>query len=315
MNIFASRPVPPDLLETFSDHGWCVNVRGIDSRCPIDEMRGYAENADALLLSGTDVVDRSVLEIVKNLKVIACCSVGFDNVDIDEASSRGIVVCNAPSPELIAATAESATALLLSVAKRITRLHNCHGKNLPPYSIATQMGLPVRRRVSGIVGAGRIGSAIARIMHQAFDNRILYFARSEKPDLEKTVGAERREINVLLAESDFVFVAVPLTDATKHLLSEQRLQQIKQDAIIVNVARAGVIDDAALVQQLANGRLFGAGLDVYERAATTSDHPNLVLTSHMANGENVSLRATVELAIANIVAVLSGARPLTPVTD
>lgn len=314
MNIVVSRPLPDDALQSMRERGWAISMRDIDRRCPVDEMQALTKNADALLLSGTDVVDRHIMESASRLKVVATCSIGYDNIDVEFAGSRGIVVCNAPAPDMIATTAEAAVALLLSVAKRITRLHASRDSGLPPYSLSTQMGVPIRDRTCGIVGAGRIGSAIATIMQRGFDNRILYFSRSKKPLLEQSLHAESRELDALLGESDFVFVAVPLGDATRNLLSKEQLQHIKRGAIIVNVARAGIIDDAALLQLLEDGHLFGAGLDVYGKAAELGKHPNLILTSHMANGENVALRATVDLAVSNIVAVLEGGAPISPVT-
>lgn len=314
MNIVVSRAQPADALEHLTNRGWNVRMRKKDSRCAPEELRALALDADALLLSGTDIADRSVIETAERLKVIACCSVGYDNVDVDFASKRGIVVCNAPATQLIDSTAEAAVALLLSVAKRVSRLHGQRGASLPPYSLAVQMGVPVRQRKCGIVGAGRIGSAIATIMHRGFANSIYYFSRSANADLEHATQATRCATPAALVSTcDFVFVAVPLTSATRHLLSRQVLQAVKQDAIVVNVSRAGTIDDAALVEMLDSGRLFGAGLDVYEAAARESTHPHLILTSHMANGENVALRATLELAVSNIVAVLCDDEPPTRV--
>jgi lactate dehydrogenase-like 2-hydroxyacid dehydrogenase len=176
------------------------------------------------------------------------------------------------------------------------------------------MGLPIRDQVSGIVGLGRIGSAIACIMKQGFDNEILYASRAEKPELEDSLDARRRALDDLLAESDFVFVVVPLTAGTRNLLNERNLKLLRQHAIVVNVSRAGVIDDRALLRLLAEERLFGAGLDVYDAAARDCDHPNLVLTAHMANGENRAMRAAVELAVGNIAAVLGGRQPMSPVS-
>lgn len=314
MKIVVSRPQPDELLGELTNRGWQVQMREKDSRCTPEELCELVVDADALLLSGTDIVDRTVVMNATRLKVVACCSVGFDNVDVDAAADRGVIVCNAPTPEIIDSTAEAAVALLLAVAKRVARLHRDRGGQLPPYSLATQMGVPLRRRLCGIVGAGRIGTAIAKIMHRGFANSICYFSRSASPDLERATQAARcPTLAELAAECDFVFVAVPLTPATHHLLSSEVLRQMRQDAILVNVSRAGTVDDEALVALLESGRLFGAGLDVYETAAAASRHPNLVLTSHMANGENVALRAAVQLAVDNIVAVLSGEAPVSAV--
>ena len=316
MKVFVSRLLPPDILQPLIDAGCSIDMYEEDTECPHEEFLRRSRDADALLAQALDVIDEELLDAAPGLKVIACCSVGYDNVDVKAARSRDIVVCNAPAPDLIATTAEAAVALLLSVAKRVTRLHiGQQTGDLPPYSVLQPMGLPIRERVSGIVGPGRIGGAIARIMRNGFGNSILYFSRSGKPGLEDALGAQRRDLDDLLAESDFVFVVVPLTGATRNLLDQRNLQHLKRDAIVVNVARAGVIDDGALSRLLAEDRIFGAGLDVYDAEALRCRHPNLVLTAHMANGESKAMRATVELAVSNITSVLEGEPPISPVDE
>lgn len=287
-----------------------------DSRCPRDELLRRTGESDALLVQATDQIDQEVFERARRLKVVACCSLGYDNIDLDAANSHNVIVCNSPSTDLIATTAEAAIALLLSVAKRITRLHYCQKSNeLPPYSFVEPMGVPVRGRICGIIGFGRVGGAIARIMQRGFDNSILYSSRSPKPELERSFGAQRRTLEALLAESDFVFIAVPLTNETRNLISSQKLQHLGRNAIVVNVARAGILDDQALMQLLAEDRIFGAGLDVYESIVTKSNDPNLVLTAHMANGETQASQAILDLAVRNIVEVLNNKTPISQVTD
>ncbi len=316
MKVFVSRLLPLELLRPIVETGGTVDVYEKDSRCPREELLRRSRDADGLLVQTSDVVDEELLDNAQRLRVVACCSIGYDNVDVAAARSRGIVVCNAPAPDLIETTAEAAVALLASVAKRVTRLHVGQQKGeLPPYSILHPMGQPMRRRMSGIVGFGRIGGAIARIMRNGFDNEIVYFSRSRKTELEASLGARPRELNDLLAESDFVFIVVPLTDETRCLLNERNLPLLRHNAIVVNVARSGVIDDDVLIRLLADDRFFGAGLDVYNAEAKQCRHPNLVLTAHMANGEDQAMKATVELAIGNIAAVLRDETAISPVGD
>lgn len=315
MKLFISRLLPVELLRPAVDAGCSIDMYENDSPCPRDEFVRRCLNVDALLVQVTDSIDAEICRVAPHLKVVACCSVGFDNIDVETVESSGAIVCNAPAPDLIATTAEAAVALLLGVAKRVTRLHLAQQSgDLPPYSIMYQMGVPIRDRVSGIVGIGRIGGAIAKIMKRGFGNSILYNGRSARTELEQTLGARRRSLQELLAESDFVFVVVPLVDETRNLLSRQVLKHLRRDSIVVNVSRAGVIDERALTDMLSEGRIFGAGLDVYGAGAEKCRHPNLVLTAHMANGEVRAMSATVELAVRNIVAVLNNEAPLTPVT-
>jgi glyoxylate reductase len=312
--IFISRRLPGNSVEPLLQAGYLVDMYEHDTRCPRDEFLARCADSDALMVQATDVVDREVFTRATRLKVIACCSSGFDHVDLAAARSRNVIICNAPADGLIACTAEAAVGLLLSVAKRITRLHiGQQAGTLPPYSFSEPMGLPLRNRVCGIVGLGRIGAAIAKIMHGGFDNSILYFNRSAKPDLETSLGATRRTLDTVLSESDFIFIVVPLSPETRNLIGAAELQHLKKNAIVVNIARAGIIDDAALTNLLDENRLFGAGLDVYEPVATECNHPNLILTAHMANGENEAGLEVLSLAVDNVRAVLEGEPPVTPV--
>ena len=284
MKLFVSRSLPVELLQPAMDAGCSVNMYENDSPCPRDEFVRRCRSVDALLVQVSDSIDAEICRIAPQLKVVACCSVGFDNIDVEAVESSGTIVCNSPAPDLIATTAEAAVALLLGVAKRVTHLHLAQQSgDLPPYSIMHPMGLPIRDGVSGIVGMGRIGGVIANIMKRGFSNSILYYGRSARTELEESLGARRRSLQELLAESDFVFVVVPLVDGTRNLLSRQVLKRLRQDSIVVNVSRAGVIDDRALADMLSEGRIFGAGLDVYGAGAAKCRHPNLVLTAHMAN--------------------------------
>jgi lactate dehydrogenase-like 2-hydroxyacid dehydrogenase len=315
VKIFVSRLLPQESLQPILDAGWSVDMYANDSSCPREEFLRRCENADALLVQGTDSIDAKVFDNSTCLKVISCCSIGYDNVDLATAEARGVIVCNSPAHDLIATTAEAAVALLLGVAKRITRLHIGQQKQqLPPYSFVKPMGLPIRNKVSGIIGLGRIGAEIARIMQRGFENSILYFNRSRKSGLEQSIGAQRLELDELLCASDFVFVTLPLTDETRNLITAQHLDKMKRDAVIVNIARAGIIDDSALADSLSRDRIFGAGLDVYDSAAEICGHPNLILTAHMAAGETQACRALLELAVDSIVAVLNGKLPESVVT-
>jgi len=307
VKLFISRLLPVELLQPAVDAGWSIDMYEHDSPCPRDEFVRRCRNVDALLVQVSDSIDAEICRVAPHLRVVACCSIGFDNIDVEAVESSGAIVCNAPAPDLIATTAEAAVALLLGVAKRVTRLHLAQQSgDLPPYSIMQPMGVPVRDRVSGIVGMGRIGGAIAKIMKRGFGNSILYYGRSTRTELEQSLGARRRSLEELLAESDFVFVVVPLV--------RQALKHLGRDSIVVNISRAGIVDDRALTDMLSEGRIFGAGLDVYGAGAAQCRHPNLVLTAHMANGESRAMKATAELALRNIVAVLKNESPLTPVT-
>ena len=297
-----------------SNAGHDIDMYEEDARCPAEVLTERSAHAHALIVQALDEIDNELLATARSLRVIACCSIGFDNVDVAAASRHGVTVCNAPAPDMIETTAEAAVSLLLSVAKRTTRLHVAAQEGtLPPYSANLPMGLPVREQTTGIIGAGRIGTSIGRIMKSGFRNSILYAGRSSNPGFERLFRAQRRSIDQLLEESDFVFVVVPLTRETRNLLGATRLRRLRRNAILVNVARAGIVDDRALCELVKSGRIFGAGLDVYEPEAMHCRHPNLVLTAHMSNGENQAMRSVVKLAVRNTIAVLRGQAADSPV--
>lgn len=314
VKIVATRNMPSTAMQPLIDRGWTVDMPEAGARYLRPELLRRSVDADALLAQGTDRIDRALIERAAQLKIISCCSIGYDNIDVQAAHEKGVVVCNAPATELVEATVEAAVALLLSVAKRITRLHIANRQNaLPPYSFDQPMGISVRNRTSGIVGAGRIGGGIARIMHHGFDNAILYYARSAKPRLEAGFAAERCDLQNIFKRSDFVFIVVPLTATTKRLIGRSELRYLQHNSIIINVSRAGIVDDAVLTELLSQNHFFGAGLDVYEPVAADCDHANLLLTGHMANGDAEAMQAVAALAVDNVMTLLTGTKPLTSV--
>ena len=277
------------------------------------EILSQIGEADALICLLSDRVDEELFSAAPHLKVVANLGVGVDNVDLAAATRHGVAVTNTPDV-LTETTADLAWALLMAAARRIVeadrglRAHGFPGWTfIPPH-----MGVDVWGRTLGVVGLGRIGSAVAR-RGKGFGMRILYHSRTRKPALEAALSARWLPLDELLSESDFVVLCVPLTPETRHLIGPRELSLMKEEAILVNIARGPVVDEAALAQALKEGRLRAAALDVFEREPEV--HPellkldNVVLTPHIGSATWSTRRKMAELAVESVISVLSGRRP------
>ncbi|HEY2824966.1 MAG TPA: D-glycerate dehydrogenase [Gemmatimonadales bacterium] len=256
------------------------------------------------------------LKNLAGLKVVANVAAGVDNVDLIAAQMRGVVVTN--TPDLTTeATADCAIALLLAVARRFKEgerlIASGEWRGWHPTLL---LGLGLRGRTLGIVGAGRIGQAVGR-RAKAFGLELVYTARTAKPDFERETRARRVDLARLMAESDIVSLHVPVTPETKGMMDAARFAAMKPGAILLNTARGELVREPALLEALAGGRLAGAGLDVYaEEPAVHPDlvaHPRVVVLPHLASATEETRRAMADLAVRNVRAVLAGEPPVTPV--
>ncbi|SFB53733.1 Lactate dehydrogenase [Amycolatopsis marina] len=280
----------------------------------LDAVRG----ASALVTLLTERVDTELLKATGNaLQIVANCAVGYDNVDVNAASSRGVVVTNTPGV-LDEATADCAFGLILAMARRLVEADRFMrtGKEWiwAPQSF---VGIDVSAGATlGIVGLGRIGMAVARRAH-AFNMRIL--ATGSRADNREAAafGVQAVEIGTLLRESDIVSLHCPLTSDTRHLIGAPELDIMKASSILVNTARGPIVDEEALVEALESRIIAGAALDVYEQEPRP--HPrlvkleNVVLLPHIASAGEATRNAMCQLAVDNVRAVLNGERPPTPV--
>ncbi|HEX2286224.1 MAG TPA: D-glycerate dehydrogenase, partial [Mycobacterium sp.] len=249
-------------------------------------------------------------------KVIANVAVGYDNIDIDAAAAAGVTVTNTPGV-LDRATADHTFALILAATRRVTEGDRLL-RSRQPWIWGPRMliGLDVSAGATlGILGYGRIGRAVAQ-RAQAFDMTVVANARSRQPGTVED-GVRFVDADTLLAESDVVSVLTPLTPQTRHLIDADALRAMKPTAYLINTARGGIVDEAALIDALHAGRIRGAALDVFENEPHVNpallDAPNLVLTPHIASAGEATRDAMGILAIDNAAAVLAGRQPLTPV--
>jgi len=289
-----------------------------DGTIPREEFLARAGGSAGILCTLADRVDAELMDAAgPTLSVVSNFAVGVNNVDVAGATRRGIRVCNTPDV-LTDATADLGFALLLSAARRVSdadRFVRAGGwTGWDPWGL---LGVPVAGKTLGIVGMGKIGAGVAR-RSRGFSMKVLYHNRRRIPPSEEAeLGASFRDLDALLAESDFVVLCVPLTPETRGLISAERLGRMKRTAVLVNIARGEVVDEEAMATALTEGRLSGAGLDVYEKEPRV--HPKLlsapsaVLLPHLGSATGETREAMGRLATENLLAVLDGREPPCPV--
>ncbi|MEX1311464.1 MAG: D-glycerate dehydrogenase [Candidatus Sulfomarinibacteraceae bacterium] len=279
-----------------------------------DELVEFIADADAALTLLQNPVTDRVLERCPNLRVVGNCAVGFDNIDLEAARSRGVWVTNTPDV-LTEATADLTWALILAAtrrlgeAERFLRSGAFHG-----WALDMLLGSAIQGRQLGVVGFGRIGRAVAR-RASGFGMTVAYSDPEELTDPDPP--ATWMPLDELVATSHVVTLHAPLDEGSRHLMDEERLRRMARGAFLINTARGPLIDEAALVRVLAEGHLGGAGLDVFEDEPSIHpgllDREDVVLLPHIGSATVETRAAMAELAAENILAVLSGDDPPTPV--
>jgi glyoxylate reductase len=308
--------VPDRVVERLREH---VDVDLNDSSQEWDDasFRQRARGKQGLMTVLGDRVDAEFLDAVPGLRVVANIAVGYDNIDVAAALARGVVITNTPDV-LTDAVADFTIALVLDLSRRIAegdRLIRRGGWT--GWALDFMLGTELRGRLLGIVGYGRIGRAVAA-RARAFGMRIAYADRNAAGVAAEAGDAVRMPLDDLLASADIVSLHVPLTPATRRLIGERELGLMKPGACLVNTARGPVVDEAALARALREGRLAGAALDVFEKEPSVPqaliDLENVVLVPHLGSATVETRTAMADLAAKNVVAVLTGQPPLTPVT-
>jgi len=312
MLVFLTRRIPDDGIKILQKAGLEVDIFPEERQPSKEEIIRGVKNADALISLLSDPIDREVIDSAPKLKVIGNYAVGFNNIDVEYAKKKGIVVVNTPGV-LTETTAELAFALILAATRRVVEGDKFmrEGK-FRGWAPMLMLGKEVYGATLGIVGAGRIGQAVAR-RAKGFNMRILYYSRTRKPDFEEEAGAEFRKLDELLRESDIVSLHVPLTPETKHLIGEREFEIMKDGAILVNTARGEVVQEDAMIRALKSGKLFSAGLDVFYGEPNVNPEllklDNVVLTPHIGSATERTRRKMAEMVCSDVVSVLSGEEP------
>ena len=268
---------------------------------------------DALLSLLTDKIDAPIMDAAPKLRVISNMAVGFDNIDVREATRRKIVVCNTPGV-LTETTADFAFALLLAAARRVAEgERNVKEGKWKTWGPMILLGHDVHHATLGIIGLGRIGAEVAK-RAKGFDMKILYYDSVRRPELEKTLGVEFRDLKTLLGESDFVTVHAPLLPETYHLIGEEQFKIMKKTAIVVNTARGPIVDPKALYNALRDHQIAYAALDVTEPEPIPLSDPlltlnNILIVPHIASASVATRTKMALMAVDNLLAALRGERP------
>jgi len=311
MKIFVTRRIPEnglDLLRKYHDIQVNPENRVLEKYEIIKGLKGM----DGLVCLLTDTIDKEIIESESKLKMIANYAVGYNNIDVESATSQGIPVSNTPGV-LTDATSEMAWALLFAVARRIVEsdqfTRDGHFNGWDPMLLH---GLDIKGKTLGVIGAGRIGTAFA-LKSKGFAMNVLYTDEERNQVLEEELQAEKVSLETLLQDSDFISIHVPLNDLTYHLIGEKEFQMMKKDAVLVNTSRGPVVDEQALIQVLKEKRIFGAGLDVYEHEPSVPDElinlDNVVLQPHSASATVNSRTDMAIMAAKNMIAGLKGEIP------
>ncbi|WP_338654854.1 D-glycerate dehydrogenase [Sporosarcina psychrophila] len=269
--------------------------------------------ADALWSVLADSINREVFEAGTKLKIVANMAVGYNNIDLEAAKEYDVIVTNTPGV-LTETTADLAFALLLATARKLISAENEIRKgNWTSWAPMRFTGMDVGGATLGIIGMGRIGEAVAR-RAKGFDMQVLYHNRNRKPDAEAEYGLEFRELDTLLKEADFVIILAPFTPETAGMIGVRELDLMKNTGVLINVARGGIVDEAALYDALKNGTIWAAGLDVFEKEPVPLDHPlltlpNVTVLPHIGSASIKTRLAMMNLNAQAITDVLEGRKP------
>jgi glyoxylate reductase len=310
--VFVARRIPSVALSRLEEV--CdVEVHTGERDLSQDELIAQLQGKQGLVSILTTPVNQAVLEACPDLKVVANVAVGYNNLDVAAARARGVIVTNTPDV-LTEASADLTWALILGITRRVVegdRLVRSGGWK--GWALDFMLGSDLRGKQLGVIGFGRIGQAVAA-RASAFGMRVAYQSRKVTgPPEYQPMPYDR-----LIATSDVVSLHCPLTDETRHLIDQKSLARMKRSAYLINTARGPVVDEAALVWALKNRIIAGAALDVYEDEPRV--HPelraleNVVLAPHLGSATIETRTAMADLAVHNVIAVLTGNPPLTPIT-
>jgi glyoxylate reductase len=314
--VFITREIPYAAIKLLKDKAYKVIVYSKDSPIPSIDLYKNIKDADAVISLLSDRFDASVLDKMKNCKIIANYAVGYNNIDVEYARKKNIIVTNTPDV-LTDSTADLTMALVLACARRIIEAEKfIKAGKFKGWKPDLFQGVQLKNKIFGILGGGRIGTAVA-IRVKAFGAKIIYFSRRNSIQIEDSAGAKKVSLDMLLKTSDFISIHLPLTEKTYHLLNKEKLALIKRASILINTARGEVIDEKILVKLLKQKKIGYAGLDVFENEPDINPEllklENVIVLPHIGSATVEARTEMALLAAKNIIAVLSGKGAITPV--
>lgn len=316
MKVFITRDIPEIAKETLRNNGFKIDVYKKDNPISQSDLINGCRNADAVISLLTDKIDKKVIDQLKKCKVIANYAVGYNNIDVEYAKQKGIVVTNTPDA-LTDATADLAVTLILACARHVVEGDKMVRKNkFTGWKPKLLRGIELRGKTVGIVGAGRIGQETGKRI-KGFGTKIVYYSKSHKPEFEAATGARMVTLSRLLRSSDIISLHLPLNEKTYHLIDKKKLSLIKSDAILVNTSRGEIVDEKELIKMLKAGKIFSAGFDVYENEPNVNKElyklKNVVLLPHIGSATFEARDKMAKLAADNVIRVLSDKSAISPI--
>jgi len=311
--IYVTRKIPDAGIKLLNSAGHEVDISEKNGVLTKEELISALKEKpyDAVLCLLTDKIDGEIFDAVPTAKIFANYAVGYNNIDVSEATKRGILISNTPGV-LTDAVAEHTFALLMSIARHVVEADTfTRAGKYEGWAPELLIGDGLKGKILGVLGAGRIGTRVAEIARRGFEMNVIYHDVRECSYIEKNAQAEfRKSLDDVLKEADFVTVHVPLFDSTHHLIGKEQLANMKPTAYLVNTSRGPVIDEEALVEALKKGVIKGAALDVFENEPTLADGlaglSNVILTPHIASATEEARDKMAEMDAQNIIAALDG---------
>ncbi|WP_312710962.1 D-glycerate dehydrogenase [Stenotrophomonas sp.] len=306
--VWVSQPLFDDVVERLGQY-FDLDMTAEVTRYTPSQLAARLAGADGALITLNERIGAAEIANAPRLRAIANVGVGYNNLDVDALSAAGILASNTPDV-LTETTADLGFALLMAAARRITESERwLREGQWGQWSFRTMLGADIHGSTLGILGMGRIGQGIARRGALGFGMRVLYHNRSRLPEAtEAEVGATYGDLDTLLAQADHLVLVLPYSAASHHIIDAAALAKMKPGATLVNIARGGIVDELALADALANGRLAAAGLDVFDGEPTVRPEllalRNVVLTPHIGSASQATRRAMVQLAVDNLTAAL-----------
>ncbi|HEY4552977.1 MAG TPA: D-glycerate dehydrogenase [Bacillaceae bacterium] len=308
--IFISRKLPKIIVEQLSAEFEIDMWEKEDAAIPRDVLVSRIKNADGLYCMITETIDREVIASAPNLKIISNMAVGYNNIDVEAATEKGITVTNTPGV-LTETTADLTFALLMATARRLVEsseyLKSGKWETWSPLQLT---GVDIYGSTLGIIGMGRIGEAVAR-RARGFDMKVLYHNRSRKPEAEQALGVQYAGFEEILQKSDFLCLLLPYSREVHHLISYKELNLMKKTAVLINTARGGIVNEEALCKALIAGNIWAAGLDVFEQEPISQANPlltlpNIVTLPHIGSASIQTRMNMAKLAANNLIHFFNG---------
>lgn len=317
--IYITRKLPDQIVTKLSEICEISMWKEEDIPVPRKVLEREIEEIDGLYCLLTEKIDQSLLMKAKNLKIVSNMAVGYNNIDIQTATEKGVMVTNTPDV-LTEATADLTFALLMATARRLVEASDYLRKGKwKTWSPMLLTGQNIYESTLGIIGLGRIGEAVAR-RAKGFNMNVLYYNRKPKIDAEKELGIQYVELESLLQKLDFICILTPYTAETKNLIDKEQFGLMKNSAILINTARGGIVNESSLYEALKNGQIKAAGLDVFEEEPVSLDNPllslpNVVVIPHIGSATERTRMKMATLAAENLLQGVLGQKPKNLVND